>query len=176
MKEILILLMVIYVYYIIIKAIIKLIKYAVKKSKEYVNNIKYNQQENMNYKQIFRKKDFLLTPTELKFYKLLKSITDKLGYNLFTQVSLYEIIQTQNHLHFNSIKSKSIDFVITQENCKILLCIELDDISHTREDRIKRDNFINKLFEELNIKLLRIPVQSFYNLEELEKEIKILQN
>jgi len=157
------LLIAIYICYIIIKY----------SSKNYINNTK---RENINYKQVFRKKEYLLTPAELKFYKLLKTITDKLGYNLFTQVSLYEIVQTQNNLYFNSIKSKSIDFVITQENCKILLCIELDDISHTREDRIKRDNFINELFEELNIKLLRVPVQSFYNLEELEKEIKTLQN
>lgn len=114
----------------------------------------------------------MLCRNELKFYRILKQITDKLGYTLFCQVSLYEIVKNKNFKDFNKIKSKSIDFVITQENCKILLCIELDDNSHQKNKRIERDNFINKLFEDLEIKLLRIPVQNFYNMEELENKIK----
>ena len=36
----------------------------------------------------------------------------------------------------------------------------------------KRDEFLNKLFNDLEIKLLRIPVQNYYNLEELKKKIE----
>ena len=57
-------------------------------------------------------------------------------------------------------------------NLKIKLCIELDDYTHKREKRIKRDEFLNKLFNDLEIKLLRIPVQNYYNLEELKKKIE----
>lgn len=126
----------------------------------------------INYNDYYIKKDYLLTTNELKFYKLLKQITDKLGYSLFCQVSLYQILRNKSYKDFNKIKSKSIDFVITEKNCKILLCIELDDASHEKEKRIERDNFIQKLFEDLEIKLLRIPVQSFYNMDELETKIK----
>ncbi len=125
-----------------------------------------------NYKEKYVKSEYLLTKNELKFYRILKQITDKLGYSLFCQVSLYQIVENKNYKDFNKIKSKSIDFVITQENCKILLCIELDDNSHKKTQRIKRDNFINDLFKDLEIKLLRIPTQSFYNMEELEQKIK----
>lgn len=125
-----------------------------------------------NYNEKYEKVDYLLTKNELKFYRILKQVTSKLGYSLFCQVALYEIVKSKNYKDFNKIKSKSIDFVITQENCKILLCIELDDISHERNKRIERDNFINQLFKDLNIKLLRIPVQNFYNMEELENKIK----
>ena len=125
-----------------------------------------------NYNEKYEKCDYLLTKNELKFYRILKQITNKLGYNLFCQVALYEIIKNKNFKDFNKKKSKTIDFVITKENCKILLCIELDDISHENNKRIERDNFINKLFNDLNIKLLRIPVQNFYNMEELELKIK----
>ena len=133
-----------------------------------------NKTENNNnsYKEKYKKIEYLLTKSELKFYRILKQITDKLGYSLFCQVSLYEIIKSKNYKDFNKIKSKSIDFVITQENCKILLCIELDDKSHEKQKRIQRDNFINKLFQDLEIKLLRVPVQNFYNIEELEQKIK----
>ena len=125
-----------------------------------------------NYKKGYEKKEYLLTTTELKFYKLLKTITDKLDYTLFTQVSLYEIVNCKNYKNFNKIKSKSIDFVITEKNCKIKLCIELDDKTHNTNKRIERDTFINDMFKELEIKLIRIPVQNFYNLEELEQRIK----
>lgn len=125
-----------------------------------------------NYNEKYEKVDYLLTKNELKFYRILRQVTNKLDYSLFCQVSLYEIVKSKDYKDFNKIKSKSIDFVITQENCKILLCIELDDTSHEKTKRIKRDDFVNQLFKDLDIKLLRIPVQNFYNMEELENKIK----
>ena len=99
-----------------------------------------------------------------------------MGYSLFCQVSLYGIITTKSNKefnkNFNKIKSKSIDFVITQENCKILMCIELDGTTHQKQNRIQRDDILNTLFKDLQMKLLRIPVQNFYNMEEIKKLIK----
>ena len=128
--------------------------------------------DKINYNEIYQKKIYLLTQDELKFYKLLKSITDRNNLNLFTQVSLYEIIKAKDIKDFNKIKSKTIDFVITDINSKIKICIELDDKTHIREKRQERDIFIEELFKQLSIKLLRIPVQNYYNLKELEKNIK----
>lgn len=133
---------------------------------------KVDESKDINYSKLYEKKEYLLTPTELKFYKLLKSITDKIELSLFTQVSLYSIVKNKDFKNFNKIKSKSIDYVITEKNCKIKLCIELDDKSHNNQKRIERDEFINKLFDDLNIKLLRIPVESYYNIEKLEQKIK----
>lgn len=142
-----------------------------KLDKKNVNNKKIENLVN-NYNEKYIKCEYLLTKTELKFYRILKQITNKLGYSLFCQVSLYQIVKNKSFKDFNKIKSKSIDFVITQENCKILLCIELDDKTHQKQERIKRDNFLNELFKELKIKFLRIQVQNYYNIEELENKIK----
>lgn len=128
--------------------------------------------DNKNLSSLYERKNYLLTQNELKFYKLLKNITDKYNLSLFSQVALYEIVKSKNIKDFNKIKSKTIDFVITDINCKIKLCIELDDPTHIKEDRQKRDEFINSLFNELNIILIRIPVQGYYNLSELENKIK----
>lgn len=128
--------------------------------------------DNKNLSSLYERKNYLLTQNELKFYKLLKNITDKYNLNLFSQVALYEIVKSKNIKDFNKIKSKTIDFVITDINCKIKLCIELDDPTHIKENRQKRDEFINSLFKELNIILIRIPVQGYYNLSELENKIK----
>lgn len=123
---------------------------------------------------LYDKKIYLLASDELKFYKLLKPIVNRNELNLFTQVALYEIVKAKDIKDFNKIKSKSIDFVITDLNCKIKICIELDDASHLKDSRQKRDIFIETLFNDLGIKLLRIPVQSYYDLTTLEAKIKEL--
>ena len=124
------------------------------------------------YKNIYNRKKYLLTQQELKFYKLIKNITDKYNLILFSQVTLYEIVTSKNIKDFNKIKSKTIDFVITDINTQIKLCIELDDTTHIKENRQERDKFIEELFKELDIKLIRIPVQSYYNLKDIEEKIK----
>lgn len=133
---------------------------------------KYNYKQNFNYSQSYERKYSLLSTNELKFYKLLKKIADEMNFSLFTQVSLYQIVKSKNQTAFNRIRSKSIDFVLTDNNSNIKVCIELDDITHKRNDRIQRDKFINELFNELNITLLRIPVQNFYDFEDLKCKIK----
>lgn len=128
--------------------------------------------EEINYDTKYVKRDYLLTQTELKFYKLLKTITDEMNLTICPQVPLYEILRNKDYKDFNKIQSKSIDFVITEPNLKIKMCIELDDASHYQAKRLQRDEFINKLFTDLDIKLIRVPVKSFYDLEELKSKIQ----
>lgn len=138
------------------------------KTKE-TNVLKNN---NIDYSILYSKKEYLLTKSELKFYKLLKSIVDKNNLNLFCQVSLYELVKSNKYKDFNKIKAKTIDYVITDTNCKIKLCIELDDPTHIKQDRIERDKFIDELFKQLNINLVRIPVQNWYDMQQVEEKIK----
>ena len=128
--------------------------------------------EENGYSKKYEKKEYLLTPTELKFYKALKLVTDELNLVICPQVSMYEIVNNKEYKDFNKISRKSIDFVITEQNLKIKLCIELDDYTHNRQSRIYRDNFVNEVFKATNVKILRIPVQNYYNLEELKNKIK----
>lgn len=141
----------------------------IKKLIQSIFGIPEEQQINVND---FYKKEYLLTQNELKFYKILKQITDKMELTLFCQVPMYELINCKNYKAFNRIKSKSIDFVITEKKCKIKCCIELDDYTHNQNKRIQRDNFVNKVFEKVETKLIRIKVQNYYNMEELENMIK----
>ena len=130
---------------------------------------------NKNYQYQYYKKDYILTKTELIFYKQLKILTDNANLILLTQIPVYSLIKTKNTIYktvnFNKIKAKTIDFVIATPNLKPILCIELDDYTHLNPERIERDIFINKLFEELQIELLRIPVNSNYDLTEIKKHI-----
>lgn len=125
----------------------------------------------------YSKKQKLLTYNERLFYKVMKEALKDQEIIILTQVVLYEIIQTNKenidkYLYFNKIKSKSIDYVLTDNDFNILLCIELDDISHNRIDRVKRDEFINRIFRETGTKLLRVPVQQYYSVERIKKLIE----
>ena len=142
--------------------------------------LRKNKKEKISYKKMYKPRKYLITLNELKFYKILIQIAEELDLVVFAQVSLYNILETQDKLDkslkerfFRKIASKSIDFVLADpHNCRIRLCIELDDSTHNRPDRIKRDIFINELFKELEINLLRFPVYNTYYKEILKNKIQ----
>lgn len=118
--------------------------------------------------------NYVMTPTELKFYRELKKVTDKLDLSIFPQVNMERIINVYNNnsRDRNRIKSRSIDFtIVNNKNCRIVCCIELDDYTHNRAKVIKADEFKNRIFEKVKIPLHRIKVNSYYNITELENLI-----
>ena len=67
--------------------------------------------------------------------------------------------------YFGKIKSKHIDFILCKkDNLYPELLIELNDSSHNKEDRIKRDDFIKKIAERVGYKMVFI--NGTQNLEE----------
>ncbi len=139
-----------------------------------------NKENKLEYKKYYKPKKYLISKNELNFYKILIEIANELNLIVFAQVSLYNIIQTRKEIeyktresYFRRIASKSIDFVLADpDNCRIKLCIELDDSTHNRQDRIKRDKFINELFKDLEIDLLRYPVYKTYYKDTLKRIIQ----
>ena len=128
--------------------------------------------KSINYS-LYYKKDYIMTQAELKFYRELKKITDKLDLTIFPQVDLERIINVKNNnnAHRNRIKSRSIDYtIVSNKNCKIICCIELDDYTHNNTNRKIRDEFINELFYNVNLKLFRYNLNT--NLEIIENDIK----
>lgn len=146
-----------------------------------LSNNSINNNSITNYKNYYKPKRYITTLNEMNFYKVLLEIAKELDYILFSQVSLYNIIKMKDNLdysthtkYFNKIASKSIDFVLVDKKCRIKLCIELDDNTHKKKSRIERDKFINKLFKDLEIDLLRYPVYNTYYKETLKR--RILEN
>ncbi|MCL2860287.1 MAG: DUF2726 domain-containing protein [Oscillospiraceae bacterium] len=148
---------------------------------------KQNKQENKDFTNsnvqtsAYKSKTYLFTQTELMFYKQLVKVTDKLNLVIFPKIRIADIVNIDNKSkyieYFNKVKSKHVDFLICDKsNCKIRFCIELDDYTHNREKQIQNDNFKNTLFNEIGIKLLRIKVSNFYNVEELQKQIEEIIN
>lgn len=142
-----------------------------------MNNIIYTNTNNIKYIDLskYHTDAYVMTHTELLFYKELRKITDKLQLLVFPQVRLERIINVYdgNYADRNRIKSRSIDYaIVNNKNCKIICCIELDDYSHNSKKAKEIDEFKNELFKKVRIPLYRIKVSSYYNLEELENKIK----
>lgn len=122
-------------------------------------------------------RDSLLTPTEKAFLVILQQIVgDK--YHIELQVQLSRIVSPldsnahfTNYHDFNKISAKSIDFVLYDKEYKPYLAIELDDRSHFRWDRIKRDSFVNDVMKSVSLRIIHVPVSYSYDLERLRTEI-----
>jgi hypothetical protein len=68
----------------------------------------------------------------------------------------------------NAVMAKSVDFVI----CDVLTldpvaAIEVDDRSHLLPERRDRDAFVNAVFAEIGLPLVRVKAQRSYSVAEL---------
>ena len=122
-------------------------------------------------------KKLIMTKTETQFYKLLQNAITENNMNMliFPQINLENIIQAKNNdfAARNRIKSRSIDYtIVSKDTLQVICCIELDDYTHNTYKRINRDSFINQIFQEVNIKLIRVTVSSSYNIEQIISKIK----
>lgn len=137
-------------------------------------NNQIENKNNIDYSKFITNR-YVMTENELKFYRELKKVTDKLQLTIFPQVDLERIINVKdnNRSSRSRIKSRSIDYTIVENTkCKIVCCIELDDSTHNRENVKKVDEFKNNLFKKVGIPLFRIKVKNYYNSEEIENIIK----
>jgi hypothetical protein len=134
----------------------------------------YENKNNLNINK-YKIKNNPMTITERKFFYILKEICDKYNLIILPQVNFQEIFELgakNDYKSFNKIKAKSVDFAIVDKNYYYKCFIELDDYTHKRQDRIKRDIFVNTLFKNYNLKLYRINVKNDYNKIYLENIIK----
>ena len=119
----------------------------------------------------------LVTKSELKFYKSLsKAVQD--DFQIFAMVRIADLLRVEkNNKHrrkwLNKILAKHIDFVLCDPgSLKPLVCIELDDISHQRPERVERDKFVNRAFKSAQLPLLRISTQPEYRSREIRQLIE----
>lgn len=102
------------------------------------------------------KKKYLFTKNEFYFYKQLQKIAEEKNLITLAKVRLADFVEVTSKSdymkYFAKIRSKHIDFLLLdKETLKIVVAIELDDNSHSNE----KDEFKNKLFEQINIPLIR---------------------
>lgn len=125
---------------------------------------------------LYRRKKSIMTEAEIAFFhRLEKVINDK--FLIVPQAHLSLIfnhrIEGQTWTHaFSRINGKSVDFLICdKENLKPYFAIELDDRSHELKERKARDYFVNYVFNNAKITLIRFKQGQWKNEEMIKNKI-----
>ncbi len=125
----------------------------------------------------YERRGRLITKAEFRFLRALEiAVQDQ--WRIFAMVRIADLLKVSSQVKSrqswqNKINCKHIDFVLCDsENLEVVACIELDDSSHNRQDRIERDIFVNQAFASANLPLLRIPLEQTYEIQALREKIK----
>ncbi len=123
----------------------------------------------------YRLRDDFLSPAEFSFYKVLSSLAGT-RFTIQSKVRLADVFfvarPNENIAYFNKIAQKHLDFLVCDSvTMKPLFGIELDDASHKRNHRQKRDAFVESVCKVAGLPLLRFPVQRQYNSREIAAQI-----
>ncbi|MCA1962483.1 MAG: DUF2726 domain-containing protein [Prosthecobacter sp.] len=114
----------------------------------------------------------LLTPTEASFDKLLRSLSDGRCHILCKPRLADFLDHGQDVVAFNKISQKHVDFLVCRrEDWMPMLAIELDDPSHQRAEVKRRDSFVNAVFAQVGIPLVRIDVSEMGQWQRLVEKL-----
>ena len=116
----------------------------------------------------------LVTAAEQRFYEALDEDVDG-RLMILSKVRVADLLSVTSESRsaryriFRSIASKHIDFVLVEaRDLRPLAAIELDDSTHRRRDRRKRDELLDDLFAKAKLPLLRFKTASTYNPRSIE--------
>lgn len=114
----------------------------------------------------------LLSPPEARFHEVLAAISGG-RVHIMCKPRLADVFDhAKENGAFQAISQKHVDFLVCRPGDWMpMLGIEVDDSSHNREDRKKRDWFVNNLFAHVGVPLLRIPIQEIEEVNLLVKRL-----
>lgn len=121
----------------------------------------------------------LFSAAELRFLRALEKAVDR-RIRIYAKVRIADVVRVSPGVDssrffraFNAIACKHLDYVLCEaKSCAILAVIELDDRSHDRPDRRKRDAFVDAVMKAASIPILHIPVQARYDVRTLKADLR----
>lgn len=110
--------------------------------------------------------DFLSRAEQSFFHVLRAAIAEE--YLIFPKVRLADLVfpprQEGQFGAWQRINRKHVDFVLCDpRTLHPLAALELDDRSHRRPDRLERDAFVEQVFTDAALPLIRVPAQRTYH-------------
>ncbi len=120
-----------------------------------------NQKAAIQTRNGYHVRETVMNSSEGTFFSMLvKELPE--NYYVFPKMRIADIIETEGGYGYtyrrNKILPKHIDYLVCNSKFKPVIAIELDGKSHNKHDRVVRDEFVDKLFEDCKIKLLRVNV------------------
>ena len=152
-----------------------------KRKKTYVRYAKnlssgYSGATNSDYG--YEKANGLFTEAEKVFLSVLSDVIDG-RYQIQGKVRLADLISPESALDsnqskwaFRKISQKHVDYVICDKSdFTILGVVELDDKTHLRPDRMRRDKFVDAALSGAGLPILHYPVKSNYDPAEIREKL-----
>lgn len=124
----------------------------------------------------YRLRNDFLSDAEYSFFGVLRQVFGD-RYYICPKIALKEIIFVarphENMSYYSQIDRKHVDFLLYDLGTRNpVMGIELDDKSHDRRDREKRDVFVNEVFETAGLPLARVTAAASYNLADLKRYLE----
>jgi hypothetical protein len=114
----------------------------------------------------YRRRNCLLTPTELRFYHALCRAVGRV-YEISIKMRLVDVVECPDFLwksYGRRISQKHVDFVLYERaSAEIVVAIELDDPTHLAEARQARDKFLDEVLLTGDVVLVRVYVAPTYD-------------
>lgn len=126
----------------------------------------------------YSRKNSLLSPAERSFLGVLEQAIGS-HYRIYGKVRIADVVETKRGLNagerqraFNRIGAKHFDFLLCDRHDLSIVCaIELDDRSHRKSSRQKRDAFVVALCRAVGLPLLNLRASRAYSVPELRAKI-----
>lgn len=104
------------------------------------------------------------------------------GYRVFGKVRVADVVNVMKTANrkawrraFNQISAKHFDYVLCRaDDLSVACAVELDDKSHARPDRKKRDDFIDEVCSVTGLPLLRVAARHAYSAEDIRQQLSAL--
>jgi len=106
-------------------------------------------------------KSSLLTEREQKFFKILFPVVTKYNLMIAVKPRLADFIESNPPHNYKKISHKHVDFLICDKTMKPLMAIELDDSTHHTAERVKRDKFVDWVYETVGLHVVHIYEYSY---------------
>ncbi len=134
-----------------------------------------SQEETTSEELPYRLRDDFLSPAEFSFFKVLSSAVGP-QLTIQSKVRLADIFfvarPNENRSYFGKISQKHLDFLVCDSvTMQPVFGVELDDSSHNRNNRQKRDEFIESVSHAAGLPLLRFPAQRDYDPREIAAQV-----
>jgi very-short-patch-repair endonuclease len=130
----------------------------------------------MNSNSPFYKAQSLLTPGESAFYPaLLEAVAGR--WQVQVKPRLEDVVGVMENIpnrqsYRNQVMSKHVDFLLCMpDTLATVLVIELDDPSHERPDRKRRDEQVDSILQSAGLPILHVPTRASYDSALLERDI-----
>lgn len=122
--------------------------------------------------------DSLITAAEKNYLSVLETVVGSRA-RVYCMVRVADVLKPsssleakQKHTLFRKTTQKHFDFVLCdQVSLRPLCVIELNDKSHQRKDRQKRDDFLQEACASANLPLHFVPVQKHYDADQVSSYV-----